>query len=72
MGRFGVMMKKIKTDLQKEMQWIVYEEFKDCYRAGVIVVTREEMTNVFINLLADFLEFQRQTKESGPHGAQEE
>lgn len=52
-------MKRNNDTLHQKMRGIIYDEFTSCMKAGVIVVTVEEMTNVFINLLAEFMEFKR-------------
>ncbi len=53
------MKKKNTSELHNKMKDMVYDEFLSTMKAGVIVVTVDEMTNVFVNLLAEFMEFQR-------------
>ena len=55
---------RLKDPLRYAMRSMVNDEFMATMRLGVIVVTREEMVNVFINLLAEFIEFQRQQNSS--------
>lgn len=54
------MKKKYPKGTHGPMSHLVYDEFKDTMRMGVIVVSLDEMTNVFMNLLAEFMTFQKQ------------
>lgn len=51
------MKKKNKDELHVKMERLVWDEFKDTMRAGVIVVTVDEMANYTINLLVEFMRF---------------
>ena len=43
----------------RPMQNLVFDEFKDIMRNGMIVISLNEMTTVFINLIVDFNRMQK-------------
>lgn len=46
------------------MSQLVYEEFHDIERNGMIIISHDEMVTVFINLIADFNKMKRLQSES--------
>lgn len=59
------MQNKHAVELKKAMRGMVWDEFKDCMRHGVIVLSIDEMTNVFTNLLTEFIVFQKRKEKHG-------
>ena len=47
----------------KDMSKLVWDEFHDITRNGMIVISHDEMTTVFINLIADFNKMKRMQAE---------
>lgn len=56
------MKKKNLTEIYKlhsEMEDLVRDEFRGYSKRGIIVLTVQEMANVYINILKDFMDMQR-------------